>query len=106
MAGSVRSRRDRGWHPLVDPWAARVVAGPPFAIASPLLRLPLTPWSQLAAADLVLPRAVVRRFVRQWRDGASAAQRRWSLRCGRPLPRTAFRPPPRADSDVLLVRRR
>jgi 23S rRNA (adenine-N6)-dimethyltransferase len=35
----------------------RVVASPPYAIASPLLRLLLAPSSQLTAADLVLQRA-------------------------------------------------
>jgi hypothetical protein len=61
-----------------------VVAGPPFAIASPLLRLLLTPRSQLAAGG---PAALVATL---WPPGAE----------------DGFRPPPWADSDVLLVRRR
>ena len=40
----------------------RVVASPPYAITSPLLRQLLAPSSQLTAADLVLQRAVVRRY--------------------------------------------
>jgi 23S rRNA (adenine-N6)-dimethyltransferase len=83
----------------------RVVANPPYAIASPLIRLLLSPGSHLIAADLVLPRAVVRRYA----DGVPAPARRWARRWsiapGRALPRRAFQPPPRVDSAVLRVRR-
>jgi 23S rRNA (adenine-N6)-dimethyltransferase len=178
VSGSGRSRRAWGWHPLVDQWAARVVAdaevrpgelvvnigagrgvltahllqagarviavelhpgrarqlrerfagasvsvvetdalclrlphrpfrvvaGPPYAVSSPLLSMLLAPGSRLVAADLVLQRAVVRRYT----DGrqAGAGRGRWSLRAGRPLPRHAFRPPPKVDSAVLVIRRR
>lgn len=178
MSGSGRSRRAWGWHQLVDPWAARivadagvrpgelvvdigagrgaltaqllqagarvlavelhpgrtrqlrarfagapvtvveadalslrlpqrpfrVVASPPYGVSSPLLGLLLAPGSRLVAADLVLQRAVVRRYTQGRRAGAGG--RRWSLRAGRPLPRHAFRPPPKVDSAVLVVRRR
>jgi 23S rRNA (adenine-N6)-dimethyltransferase len=77
----------------------RVVAGPPYGISSPLLRLLLAPRSRLVAADLVLQRAVVRRY-------AGRAGGRWDVRAGRSLPRRAFMPPPRVDSAVLVVRRR
>jgi 23S rRNA (adenine-N6)-dimethyltransferase len=79
----------------------RVVASPPYGISSGLLRLLLAPGSRLVAADLVLQRAVVRRYV----EGRSATAR-WDVRAGRPVPRRAFRPPPRVDSAVLVVRRR
>lgn len=82
----------------------RVVASPPYAISSPLLDLLLTPRSRLVAADLVLQRAVVRRYTDGRRAGAGG--RRWSLRAGRPLPRQAFRPAPKVDSSVLVIRRR
>jgi 23S rRNA (adenine-N6)-dimethyltransferase len=78
----------------------RVVASPPYAISSVLLRALLAPGSRLVGADLVLQRAVVRRYV----DGA-ARWRRWELRAGLCLPRRAFRPPPQVDSAVLVVRR-
>jgi 23S rRNA (adenine-N6)-dimethyltransferase len=77
----------------------RVVANPPYGISSGLLRLLLAPRSRLVAADLVLQRAVVRRY-------AADRPGRWDLRAGRPLPRRAFRPPPQVDSAVLVVRRR
>lgn len=77
----------------------RVVASPPYGISSAVLRTLLAPGSQLVAADLVLQRAVVRRWV-------EAGARRWNLSAGRSLPRRAFTPPPKVDSAVLKVRRR
>jgi 23S rRNA (adenine-N6)-dimethyltransferase len=77
----------------------RVVANPPYGISSSLLRTLLAPGSRLVAADLVLQRAVVRRY-------ASGATRGFSLTAGLTLPRRAFLPPPRVDSAVLVVRRR
>ena len=77
----------------------RVVASPPYGISSALLRTLLAPGSRLAAADLVLQRAVVGRY-------ASGAAREFSLAVGLTLPRRAFLPPPRVDSAVLVVRRR
>ena len=77
----------------------RVVANPPYGISSSLLRTLLAPESRLVAADLVLQRAVVRKY-------ASGAARRFSLTVGLTLPRRAFLPPPHVDSAVLVVRRR
>ena len=77
----------------------RVVANPPYGAGSALLRVLLAPRSQLTAADLVLQRAVVRRH-------ADQAIRRWHLNQGLTLPRSAFRPVPRVDSAVLVVRKR
>ena len=84
----------------------RVVASPPYAITGPLLRRLLAPSSRLTAADLVLQRAVVRRYAGGRAAGPGGWRRRWRLRAGRPLPRRAFRPSPRVDSAVLVVRRR
>jgi len=91
----------------------RVVASPPYAISSPLLRLLLAPSSRLTAADLVLQRAVVRRYAGGQPAGGGPAGggpmgggRRWRVQAGRPLPRRAFRPSPGVDSAVLVVRRR
>jgi 23S rRNA (adenine-N6)-dimethyltransferase len=77
----------------------RVIANPPYSISSALLRQLLAPHSPLISADLVLQRAVVRRYVEQ-------PPRWWDVRAGRSLPRNAFRRPPKVDSAVLLVRRR
>jgi len=76
----------------------RVVASPPYGISSSLLRTLLAPGSRLVAADLVLQRAVVRKY-------ASGAARRFSLTVGLTLPRRAFLPPPHVNSAVLVVRR-
>jgi 23S rRNA (adenine-N6)-dimethyltransferase len=84
----------------------RVVASPPYAISSPLLRWLLAPASRLAAADLVLQRAVVRRYADGWAAGPGRRRRQWRVHAGRSLPRRAFLPPPAVDSAVLVVRRR
>jgi 23S rRNA (adenine-N6)-dimethyltransferase len=77
----------------------RVVANPPYGNSSRLLRALLAPNSRLVGADLVLQRAVVRKY-------ASANTRRFRLTAGLTLPRRAFLPPPHVDSAVLVVRRR
>jgi 23S rRNA (adenine-N6)-dimethyltransferase len=77
----------------------RVVANPPYGISSSLLRMLLAPGSRLVAADLVLQRAVVRKY-------ASGPARTFSLTAGLTLPRRAFLPQPQVDSAVLVVRRR
>jgi 23S rRNA (adenine-N6)-dimethyltransferase len=84
----------------------RVVASPPYAISSPLLRLLLAPGSRLVAADLVLQRAVVQRCLDRGVPGDRRSGRRFELGLGQTVPRRAFRPPPQVDSAVLVVRRR
>lgn len=83
----------------------RVVASPPYAITSVLLRSLLAKRSHLVAADLVLQRAVVRRYADGHAPGAARWRASYEVRQGRSLPRRAFRPPPRVDSAVLIVRR-
>ena len=75
-----------------------VVASPPYGITAGLLGLLLAPGSRLTAADLVLQRAVVRKY-------AERRFRGYRLTQGAALPRRAFRPPPRVDSAVLVIRR-
>ncbi len=84
----------------------RVIASPPYAISSALLRVLLGPGSRLMAADLVLQRAAVRRHVDRWSAPTGHLHRRWDIRAGRALPRHAFRPAPQVDSAVLVIRRR
>jgi 23S rRNA (adenine-N6)-dimethyltransferase len=81
----------------------RVVANPPYGITADLLHLLLKAGPRLAAADLVLQRAVVRKYTGQHGPKAPRTHR---MSAGLTLPRHAFRPPPRVDSAVLLVRRR
>jgi 23S rRNA (adenine-N6)-dimethyltransferase len=102
----------------------RVVASPPYALSSALIRTLLARHSHLVAADIVLQRAAVRRFVEAAarsgaRSGAPSGARsraassappggstRWLVQQGLSMPRRAFRPPPQVDSAVLVVRRR
>jgi 23S rRNA (adenine-N6)-dimethyltransferase len=84
----------------------RVVANPPYAMSSPVVRSLLAPRSALVAADLVLPRFVVRKFVEGRPRHAVRWTRAYQVRPGRAVPRRAFRPPPQVDSAVLIIRRR
>jgi 23S rRNA (adenine-N6)-dimethyltransferase len=81
----------------------RVVASPPYGLTTRLIEALLAPGTQLVAADLVLQRAVVRKY-------ASGHDRRraraYRMTAGLTLPRRAFMPPPRVDSAVLVIRRR
>ncbi len=84
----------------------RVVASPPYGITASLLGLLLAPGTRLIAADLVLQRAVVGKYACGRGPGAARRARAFSMTAGLVLPRRAFRPPPRVDSAVLVVRRR
>jgi len=81
----------------------RVVASPPYGMTADLLDLLLAPRTRLVAADLVLQRAVVRKYAPT--RGTARPVRAYALSAGLALPRHAFRPPPRVDSAVLVVRR-
>jgi 23S rRNA (adenine-N6)-dimethyltransferase len=84
----------------------RVVASPPYRLSSLVLRSLLSPRSRLISADLVLQRAVVRRYASAQAPGAHRWLRDWDVTAGRALPRRAFQPPPAVDSAVLVIRRR
>jgi 23S rRNA (adenine-N6)-dimethyltransferase len=84
----------------------RVVANPPYGITAELLGLLLAPGTRLVAADLVLQRAVVRTYAGGHKPAATRRARAFRMTAGLALPRRAFRPPPRVDSAVLVVRRR
>lgn len=75
----------------------RVVASPPYALSSDLVRLLLSS-HRLLSADLVLQRATARRLARP--------DRHFAVSVGPTVPRSAFRTPPRVDSAVLRLRRR
>lgn len=80
----------------------RVVASPPYSAATSTVRL-LLGSSRLIQADLVLQRAVVLRFVDRPPSARHALHYR--LDVGRAIPRRAFRPPPRVDSQILRITR-
>jgi 23S rRNA (adenine-N6)-dimethyltransferase len=84
----------------------RVVASPPYGISARLLSLLLAPGSRLVAADLVLQRAVVRKYACGDAPGARRWARTFTAAAGPALPRRAFRPAPHVDSAVLIIRRR
>jgi 23S rRNA (adenine-N6)-dimethyltransferase len=83
----------------------RVVASPPYGISTALLERLLAPGSRLVAADLVLQRAVVNRYVAGRATGSERWLRRYDVSLGLRLPRKAFQPPPKVDSAVLVLRR-
>lgn len=84
----------------------RVVANPAYGIASPLLRRLLARDSRMRAADLVLQRAVVNRYVGGRSHGGERWRRSYHAELGLRLPRRAFTPKPVVDSAVLRLRRR
>ncbi len=81
----------------------RVVANPPYALSTPILRRLTVAGSRMYAADVVLQRAVVTAVVRQQRLRLG---RRYRVEEGVRLPRQAFRPRPGVDSAVLRIRAR
>jgi 23S rRNA (adenine-N6)-dimethyltransferase len=89
----------------------RVVANPPFASTSALLRRLLDPRRAMVRADLIV----------QWQVARVRAQAHagppldllgatwgpwWTFRRGRRLPAPRFRPPPSVDAAVLVTSRR
>lgn len=75
-----------------------VVANPPYAVSAALVRRITARGSPLVRADLVLPRWQVRRYVADPPKGYGAE-------LGLHVPASAFRPSPRSDSAVLMLRR-
>lgn len=84
----------------------RVVASPPYAATSLILKRLLAPGSHLVAADLLLQHQAAAR----WAGGRAPGVGRWAkdfdVRLGRRVPRRAFDPRPPVDNRVLVVRRR
>jgi 23S rRNA (adenine-N6)-dimethyltransferase len=80
----------------------RVVANPPFAITTALLRRLLSPGSRLDAAQLMVPAHVAAR----WAAGRGPHATDWDIRIAARVPRAAFTPPAPGPVSVLAVRRR
>lgn len=83
-----------------------VVANPPFAISAAVLRRLLQRGTRLQTAHIVLPAWTVQRWLATNAPGRPRWERTFELRAGPALPPHAFRPAPRARSQVLVVRRR
>ena len=81
-----------------------VVANPPFAITTALLRRLLSPSSRLQSAHLVVPAHVAARWSAGRGPGAGATT--WQIGTGNRLPSTAFRPTAPSPVALLVVRRR
>lgn len=84
----------------------RVVASPPFAITSKVLRRLLAPGSRLVCADLVVQHATARRWAAGHAPGAGRWRREYATGTGRRIPRRAFTPPPAVDCTTLVISRR
>jgi 23S rRNA (adenine-N6)-dimethyltransferase len=82
-----------------------VVANPPFAVSSALLRRLVHPGSRLRDAHLVLQEPAARRWAGPDAPAAARWQRAFTPSLGPHLPRTAFRPPPSVGARVLVLRR-
>lgn len=84
----------------------RVVANPPFALTTAVLRRLLSPGSRLESADLVLPLHAVERWSGGHAPGAGRWRREHHATSAGELHRRAFRPPPPGRVGVLQLRRR
>ena len=84
----------------------RVVANPPFGISVALLRRLTAPGSRLIRADLIVPWHIADRWVRGSPPGAGRWRKEFECSLGRPVPRSAFMPPPPSSVAVLIIKRR
>ena len=83
-----------------------VVANPPFAVTSALLRRLLHRGSHLSTAHLVLQEQAARRWVSSEAPSWNRWSRDFSAELGPVVPRSAFRPAPPVPARVLVLRRR
>jgi 23S rRNA (adenine-N6)-dimethyltransferase len=80
-----------------------VVANPPFAITTDLLRRLLHTGSRLVTAHLVVQEAAARRWAGESAPGARRWVHEYVVTVGRPVPRHAFTPEPRVNTRVLRI---
>jgi 23S rRNA (adenine-N6)-dimethyltransferase len=83
----------------------RVVANPPFAATTALLRRLTSSRSRLRRASLVLPAWAVARWSSGRGAGRAAARQTFVFSRAARIPARAFRPPPPADPAILVVDR-
>jgi 23S rRNA (adenine-N6)-dimethyltransferase len=79
----------------------RIVANPPFAITTTLIKRLLAPGSRLVTADLVVPRHVAARWTGERAPGVNRWRSDFVVVVAARLPCSAFRPPPRREPLVL-----
>jgi 23S rRNA (adenine-N6)-dimethyltransferase len=84
----------------------RVVANPPFAATTGVLRRLLGHDSALVSADLVVPCHVARRWATGRAPGSERWRRTFTATLGPRVPSRAFRPPPTVPVQCLQIRRR
>ena len=84
----------------------RVVANPPFAVTTAVLRRLLARGSRLASADLVLPRYAATRWARGRGPGVTRWSEQFDVAMSRDIPHIAFQPAPPGRTAVLQIRRR
>jgi 23S rRNA (adenine-N6)-dimethyltransferase len=83
----------------------RVVANPPYAATTALMRRLLAPGSRMTRADLVIQDWSARRWAEGRAPGAGRWLRRFEPEVVARVPRSAFVPTPRVDAAVLVIRR-
>lgn len=83
-----------------------VVANVPFAVTSPLLRRLMHRGSRLVSAHVVVQEQAAHRWAGVDAPGRNRWEREFVVSLGRPLPPTAFVPPPRVSARVLEIVRR
>lgn len=83
-----------------------VVANPPYAITTALMRRLLHPGSRLVTAHLVLPDWAVHRWTGPNAPGAQRWSQTFGMTSGRPISQHEFRPAPKVSSRVLIIKRR
>ena len=76
----------------------RVVANPPYAVSTSIIKHLTRPSSQLRSAELVLPWYVTKRWIREDRPG-------WVFGVGLRVPASAFYPKATTDATVLHIER-
>ncbi|MGN6474890.1 MAG: rRNA adenine N-6-methyltransferase family protein, partial [Mycobacteriales bacterium] len=83
-----------------------VVANPPFAITTQLVRRLVHSGSRLVTAHLVVQSQAANRWASDRAPAANRWRRSFAIDADRRVPRRAFVPPPRADARVRVIRRR
>jgi 23S rRNA (adenine-N6)-dimethyltransferase len=83
-----------------------VVANPPFDVTAALVGRLLQRGSRLVSARLILQRSAVLRWAGPNAPGRHRWERTFAVSAGTRVPRSAFQPPPRVDTQVLVICRR